>query len=221
MKAATAEHHGTAGPAFVGALLADREACVAAVREGITAFRAAAVERFGLTGEGQTERAAQRLGLIAAAGEAATAYGLTGWPVGAAGGAALEALGLWLDGRGGAGPAEAREAVARTRAFLVAHGSSRFEAVGEAVASSPFPEPRRIIDRAGWRDGAMFYMATDAWREVHRGADPARAARHLLAADLLVPGDGRNLPTRLPASLVRERPRAYAIPSDILGTDDG
>ncbi len=222
LRAATAEHHGTAGPAFVEAFLGDREACLAAVREGIAAFRAAAVERFGLTGEGQTERAAQRLGLIAAAGEAATAYGLTGWPTGAARDAALEALGLWLDGRGGAGPAEAHDAIARTRAFLVAHGSSRFEAVGEAAAGgSPFSEPRRIIDRAGWRDGAVFYVAADAWREVHRGADPKRAARHLLAAGLLVSGDGRNLATRLPTSLVAERPRAYAIRSGILGADDG
>ena len=222
MKAATAEHHGTTGPAFVEAFLADREACLAAVRGGIAAFRAAAIERFGLTGEGQTERAAQRLGLIATAGEAATAYGLTGWPAGAARDAALEALGLWLDGRGGAGPAEAREAVARTRAFVVTHGSSRFEAVGAAVAAgNPFSEPRRTIDRAGWRDGAVFYVATDAWRMVHRGSDPKRAARHLLAAGLLVPGDGRNLATRLPTSLVAERPRAYAIRSDILGADDG
>ena len=174
MKAATAEHHGTAGPAFVEAFLADREACLAAVREGVASFRAAAVERFGLTGEGQTERAAQRLGLIAAAGEAATAYGLTGWPRGAARDAVLEALGLWLDGRGGAGPAEAREAIARTRAFLVAHGASRFEAVGEALPAegAAFGSGRRVIDRSGWRDGAVFYIASDAWSTLHRGADP-------------------------------------------------
>ncbi len=52
MKAATAEHHGTAGPGFVEAFLADREGCLTAVREGIAAFRAAAVERFGLDGRG-------------------------------------------------------------------------------------------------------------------------------------------------------------------------
>ena len=223
MKAATAEHHGIAGPAFVEAFLADREACLAAVRESIVAFRAAAVERFRLTGEGQTERAAQRLGLIAAAGEAATAYGFTGWPAGTARDAALEALGLWLDGRGGAGPAEAREAVARTRAFLVAHGSSRFEAVGAALPSDgiAFGSGRRVIDRAGWWDGSLFFIAADAWRTVHRGSDPKRAARHLLAAGHLVSGDGRNLATKLAASLVPERPRAYAIRSDILGADDG
>ena len=222
MKAATAEHHGTVGPAFVAAFLKDRDACLSAVREAVAGFREAAVERFGLTGEGQTERAAQRLGLIAAAGEAATAYGLTGWPMGGARDAALEALGLWLDGRGGAGPAEAREAVKRTRAFLVAHGSSQFEAVGAALAAKSigFGSGRRIIDRAGWRDGAVFYIATDAWREVHRGADPSRAARHVAAAGFLQAGDGRNLAAKMPASLVAERPRAYAVQAAIMGADD-
>ena len=55
----------------------------------------------------------------------AAAFNLTAWSMGAAREAALDVLGLWLDGRGGAGPAEAREAIERTRAFLVAHGAAR------------------------------------------------------------------------------------------------
>lgn len=217
MKATTAEHHGTAGPAFVEAFLRDREACLAAVREAVAGFRDAAAERFGLTGEGQTERAAQRLGLIAAAGEAATEWGVTDWPPGAARDAALEVLGLWLEGRGGACSAEASGAVERIRAFLVAHGASRFEPVGGASTGG---EPRRVIDRVGWHDGSLFYVATDAWREVHRGTDPSRAARHVAEAGFLEAGDGRNLAVKLPASLVGGRPRAYAVRAEIMGAGD-
>jgi len=219
VREATAAHHGTAGPAFVARLLEERPETLAAVRAMRDAFVARASERFRLGEEGQSIRAASRLGLIAAAGELATEWGLTGWPVGAARDAALDALGLWLEGRGGAGPAEAREAERRVRAFLAAHGTSRFEVLhdwqGEEV------EPLRpVYNRAGWRKGDVFYISADAWREIHAGADPARAARHLADAGFLETGDGRNLPVRMSVA-VAGRPRAYAVRAAILGGADG
>ena len=74
-----------------------------------------------------------------------------------------------------------------------------------------------MINRAGWRDADHFYIASDAWRrEVHAGADPTRAAAHLKDAGLLSPdSDGRST-RRLPRG-VPGRPRAYAVPVEILG----
>jgi uncharacterized protein (DUF927 family) len=213
LREATALHYGTAGPAFVEAFLADREAATAAAREAIKAFRDMAAQRFDLSGEGQTERATARLGLVAAAGELATAFGLTGWPPGAARDAALDVLGQWLDGRGGGGPAEAREAVERVRAFLVAHGDSRFEPIAKG------DDDRPVINRAGWRDAGVFYIATDTWREIHKGADPARAARHILDAGFLESGEGRNLAVKAPRG-VHGRPRVYAVGAEIMGAGD-
>ncbi|MGY6410048.1 MAG: DUF927 domain-containing protein [Alkalilacustris sp.] len=146
LREATATHYGTAGPAFVAAFAANREAATAQVRAAMAGFREMAAERFGLSGEGQTARATARLALVAAAGELATAFGLTGWPPGAARDAALDVLGGWLDGRGGAGPAEAREAVERVRSFLVAHGASRFEVIGEADRRSTARPVRPVAD---------------------------------------------------------------------------
>jgi uncharacterized protein (DUF927 family) len=213
LRETTATHYGTAGPAFVERLLADREAATAAAREAIKAFREMAAQRFDLSGEGQTERATARLGLVAAAGELATSFGLTGWTPGVARDAALDVLGQWLDGRGGGGPAEAREAVERVRAFLVAHGDARFEPVTKDEDDRP------VINRAGWRDEGVFYIAADAWREIHKGADPARAARHLLDAGFLEDGDGRNLTVRMSRN-VPGRPRAYAVSAEIMGAGD-
>jgi putative DNA primase/helicase len=213
LREATAVNFGMAGPAFVAAFLDDRERLAAQVREAMAGFRVLCVERFGLSDEGQLHRAVARLGLFAAAGELATAFGLTGWRPGEARDAALDVVGVWLDGRGGAGPAEAREALRRVRAFIVAHGESRFEPI-KGVA-----EGRPIVNRAGWRDGEIFYIATDAWREVHAGTDPARAARHLLDVGYLKAGEGRNLATRTPRG-VNGRPRAYAVSREILGADD-
>jgi len=213
LREATAQHYGTAGPAFVSAFLDDREAAVASARAAINAFREMAVQRFGLSGEGQTERATARLGLVAAAGELATRFGLTGWKPGTAVEAALDVLGEWLDGRGGGGPAEAREAVARVREFLVAHGDARFEPV------TGHEDDRPVIDRAGWRDDNFFYIATDRWRRIHAGADPKRAARHLLDAGFLKDGEGKNLATKAPRG-VKGRPRVYAVGADIMGAGD-
>jgi putative DNA primase/helicase len=209
VREATATHYGTAGPAFVRAFVANRAKATATAHAAIANFRALAAERFDLDGEGQTERATARLGLVAAAGEMATKFGLTGWPPGAARDAALDVLARWLDGRGGAGSAEARDAVERVRAFLVAHGDSRFEPVARDA-------DRAVINRAGWRDDGVFYVSVDAWREIHKGADPARAARDLHEAGFLAGGDGRNLAVRLPRG-VPGRPRAYAVRDEIMG----
>ena len=172
-----------------------------------------AANRFELGDEGQTERAVTRLALIAAAGETATSWDLTGWAGGAVQAAALEVLGLWLEGRGDGGPVEARDAIERTRAFLIANGEARFEKL-------PRTGDWNIINRAGWHDLDTFYISTDAWKEIHSGSDPARAARHLQAAELLEPGDGRNITKRLAESEVRGRPRVYAVKREIIGAGD-
>jgi putative DNA primase/helicase len=72
------------------------------VRAMVADFTASAV----LVGaDGQIDRAAQRLGLIAAAGELATAMGLVPWQQGEARAAGAWALEQWIERRGGTEPA--------------------------------------------------------------------------------------------------------------------
>lgn len=177
----------------------------------IGAFREEAAHRFGLTGEGQIDRALTRLGLIAAAGELATSFELTGLRKGEAIEAAITVFDIWLQGRNDLGPAEARDAIARVREFIVRHGDTRFEPIGQ------FDDQRPISNRAGWKDEETFFFATDVWKnEVHRGSDAIRAAKHLDDAGFLIRGDGRNLTKRL-AAKVRRKPRVYAVSGAILG----
>lgn len=211
LRSETATHYGTAGPAFVSDFLKDPETAKGQLREAVNSFCELVEKRFNASSDGQVKRATSRLGLIAAAGELATSFGLTGWTKGAAIEAALEVFRLWLEGRGGSGPAEAREAIARVRAFIAAHGNSRFEVIGSEKSD------RTIHNRAGWRDGETYYIAPDAWREIHRGSDPRRAAHHLIDSGFLKPGDGDNLAVRMPHS-IEGRPRAYKVSIDILGT---
>lgn len=214
LRSATAMHYGTAGPTFVTAYLRDAEAAKRKVRETINDFRDLAAGRFNASADGQVKRAASRLGLVAAAGELATAFGITGWAKGAANDAALEVFRLWLEGRGGSGPSEARDAIERVRAFLMAHGEARFERIQNGESD------RIIMDKAGWCDEETFYISTDTWREIHTGSDSKRAARHLFEAGFLHSGDGANLAVRMNRG-VSGRPRAYAVSVDILGSDDG
>jgi putative DNA primase/helicase len=209
-----ARDYGTAGPAFVERLVADLDDALADIRRAAEAFKVEAADALDLPGEGQTRRAFDRFSLIAAAGEMATTWGITGWPKGEANRAALAGLRLWIAGRGGAGPAEDREAVDRTRAFIVANGDARFERLDDtATIGGP-----RVHNRAGWRDGMLYYIAADTWaKEVHAGADPTQAARAVRAAGFLeTDSDGKHLTRKTPSS-VAGRPRCYCVKTDIMG----
>lgn len=215
---ATSETYGTAGREMVRRILEDRDGIAERVHAIATAFVHSAEVEYGLANsDGQVRRVLQRIALICAAGELATEFGTTGWPVGEAQGAALTILGPWLDGRGGSGAAEARDAIERTRSFIIAHGASRFE----RVMSDGIPETRPIHNRAGWFDNQYFYIAPSVWREdVHTGSDPKRAAQHVVAAGFLDPESESKL-TRKASRLIEGRPRVYAIRKSILGETDG
>lgn len=210
LKVATAQNYGTAGPAFVRSFLENQDAAKDQISITIDRFHKLVRERFAISEDGQLQRAITRLGLIAAAGELATQMGLTGWPQGEAQQAALQVFGVWLEGRGGSGPSEAREALERVRHFLVTHGDTRFERIDEPAGGRP------VVNRAGWRDGGIYYIASDAWKDIHRGSDPVQAARHLRDAGFLIQGDRGNLASKM-RSAVPGRPRAYAVSEEIMG----
>jgi putative DNA primase/helicase len=96
---AAAECHGVAGPEFIKQLLARGESGEG-VRNAIDNFVRNNLENGAA---GQIERAAKRFGLIAAAGELATEFGITGWQAGVATAAAMMAFKRWTEVRGGDG----------------------------------------------------------------------------------------------------------------------
>lgn len=211
---AAAVNHGTAGPAFVEALIENLPESLAEVRATMERFKARANESHAFAAEGQVERGVARFALIAAAGELATRLGLTGWPPGAAESAAMEILDLWIATRGGVEPEEKRRAIARIRAFLSEHGSARFEDLKPNSAS------QRISNRAGWRDKEWFYISADCWKQIHGGSDPTQAARYVRTAGYLRVEEEGRMTVRLLTG--RDgRPRAYAVSREILGDDNG
>lgn len=188
LKAAAARHYGHGLPAFLRALVANPAQSRKVLLELLDKITGELVHD---DAAGQVRRVAQRFALVAAAGELATAYGLTGWVTGEAQRAASACFSAWLDGRGTTGESEPAAMLAQVRAFLSAHGESRFTD-WHAEHNAP-----RTSNRAGYRkgssEGPTYYVEREAFRrELCSGFDPAAVAAMLADAGMLEKGgDGR------------------------------
>src|SRR5271155_5816455 len=171
--------YGTAGPELVRRIIR-RNINGDDVRAMIAHFVKAEV-RPGA--DGQIERVAQRLGLIAAAGELAIGLGVAPWPAGEARKAAVWAFRAWLANRGGSEPAEVGQALAQVRLFIEQHGDSRFDPLEN-------PEAKPSPNRAGWRRGdgeeREWLIPPETWKhEICAGLDAAFVARTLYNKGIL------------------------------------
>lgn len=172
-------------------------------------------------GGGQVHRVGLRFALVGAAGEMATAAGLTGWEAGESERAAITCFNAWLASRGGTGDGEISAMMRQVRAFLEAHGEGRFawwHRAGDDHAA-------KTLNRAGFRrmvssDGKPIKCDADHQREygermsstmadevsteyfihaevfkseVCRGFDSVAVARVLLDSGCLIPEKGRAL----------------------------
>jgi putative DNA primase/helicase len=184
LKAASAKHYGHALPAFLRALVADQGKVRKTLAESQKIIFASLV---GPNAAGQVRRVAERFALVGAAGELATYYQLTGWRTGEATRAAQACFSAWLAARGTDGASEPAAMLEQVRAFLSAHGESRF------TDWSVMDDAPRTINRAGFRKrtdaGPVFYIEREAFRrEVCAGFDPAAVAKTLIETGALLSG---------------------------------
>lgn len=174
-KHAAVSAYGVAGPEFVRRVIGEG-VTGDLIREMLEDFRAQVVPSGS---DGQIDRAAHRLGLIAAAGELATALGVTPWEPGEARAAAAWALAKWIEGRGGSEPAEARQAVEQVRLFIEQDGAGRFESLDN-------PDAKQVNNRLGWRKGDEWWIPSQTWKaEICNGQDPQFVARVLFERGML------------------------------------
>ena len=115
--------YGTAGRSWLEHLVNHTEGLTAALRMRMDAIEAQLVPE---SAAGQVKRGGRRFALVAAAGEMATAAGLTGWPEGEAVRAATVCFNAWIASRGGSGSSEEVTMLRAVRLFLGAHGEGRF-----------------------------------------------------------------------------------------------
>lgn len=115
--------YGAVGRAWLQYLTENADGLKARIRQAADRLAAQIVPE---AASGQVERVGARFALVGAAGEMATAAGLTGWPVGEAEQAARECFNAWLAARGGIGNGEVSAMLRQVRRFLEAHGEGRF-----------------------------------------------------------------------------------------------
>ncbi|MFT8440051.1 DUF927 domain-containing protein [Acetobacter fabarum] len=221
--------YGTASHAYLEALVKDRAEDEAGLSAGIKGM----VSRFetdclpGGPVDGQVRSVVRRFGLVAAAGEVATAYGVLPWAHGEATRAAKVCFHAWLEERGGTQAAEDREAIEQVRAFIEEHGESRFTLLGDPDGEGENPHTRTNY-RAGFRrlaetpDGGRweYLILPETWRkEVCKGMDAKRAAQALRASGYLLPDQSGKMSqsVRLPNI---GKARVYVVSSTIMGGDN-
>lgn len=115
--------YGATGRAWLHWLTEHADTIKAKIRE---ASNALALQIVPEAAGGQVDRVGARFALVGAAGELATAAGLTGWATGESERAARECFNAWLAARGGIGNGEVVAMLRQVRRFLEAHGEGRF-----------------------------------------------------------------------------------------------
>lgn len=223
LKAATRDHYGHAGPAFLERFVSDIEDAKRIAAEVMAGFMATAKRA---DDHGQVHRAALRFALVAAAGELAAAFGVAPWEGGEASAACLMLFNRWADAFGRSAPREERD-VLRTLKGSIEQQLSRFANLNEdrgtewEEATSDRAGEARSLSTLGLRHVSgpdTFYLFHDAgWAEVFRGFDLRFAAQTVLDAGYLEKGDGKHLKKQ--KKVQSQNRRFYWIKASLLELD--
>jgi uncharacterized protein (DUF927 family) len=209
---ASYKYHGHAFREFIGKLTEDMDGARERVLARMDVFMREVCPK-GVSG--QVSRACKRFALIAAAGELATEWGITGWPKDEAFKAAKTCFDAWLAQRGSSGSLETEGALARVRSVIEQHGASRFQAWDTPKSPSLGP----VINQLGYvkQDEGEYYFSSETFKsEVCKGLDVnvvCKALRQVGALDS--EGFRHQKLCRLPG-IGRQRRRFYVVKADRL-----
>ena len=155
-------------------------------------------------------RAANRIGLVAVAGELAIQLGVLPWPTGSVNEAAADIFQDWQVERGGNDPAEVRRAIEQIKGILERYGDSRFDPPNLDADTRPVPDRLGYIHGAG--DDRQWWVLPQVWRDTFcEGFDAADTARAFVERGLLLPDhEGRSL---RPVRINGQTRRAYVLPA--------
>lgn len=187
LRQAAGRFYGTAARAFLHHVTADLDR----IRSELAAARRSFTEVALPPGaDGQVRRVADRFALVAAAGDIASALGVTGWPVGTSRDAALRCFKDWLCERGGAGSSEVADARRRLSEALEVYGQARFQKwhwnSDRAVITPRWGFVKTQTEGGDNLDAFQFYVLPASLKEILRGLD-FRAVVAALVGSGIVP----------------------------------
>lgn len=196
IKESVQKYYGTAGPAFISKIIENADILKDKIRLLTNEFVSSHVES-GTSG--QVFRAAERFGLIAVAGELATAFGITGWQPGESERAADICFKAWVDRRGGTENHEATAILAQVRAHFEMHGEGRYVDVKSYHGYAEFTEDKtRDTRRAGFREKVQtdesdiwnYYVLPQVFKtELCKGFEQKTVTSTLKEKGILHPGE--------------------------------
>ncbi|GHA72705.1 membrane protein [Formosimonas limnophila] len=212
-KAATTRQYGTAGIEFIRYCIVHYHSLKDELQHRINGF----VDRnIPADAQGQVQRVAQRFGLIAAAGEYASQWGITGWQQGEATQAAQVCFKNWLDNRSSHGDNQEKESMLEAvRSFILRHSASRFSLADSA-------KDEKILNQAGWirHSGKVmdYLIIPDVFRQEVCAGFEVNAVCRALDEEGLIYSTIEDSKKRysVKQSFGSMRTRFYTIPSTIL-----
>lgn len=217
IKDRTLKYYGVAGREFVRNIIENKASIDSAVKKFVNKFISEHVPK---NSDGQVMRAAGRFALIAAAGELATQFGITGWEPSCAAEGVAVCFNAWLSDRGGIGSSEETKIESQVRLYFAQHGESRFTPWFTNSSDS-----RTTHNRAGFRketsNGTEFFVYPVVFKtEIAKGFDPKLVAEICVKRGLLMlsSDDKYTRSEALPGSVSNSR--CYRFASKVLGEDD-
>lgn len=216
LQAMTGQYYGAVGPLFIEKFTQSKKESLVSFKEMQTEF---IKENLPEQANSQVARVLNRFAMVAAGGELATIYGLTGWEAGDSFLASQACFKSWLSNLSNAKDSqEEAQAIEIIRLFIEQHGESRFADLNKS-------DDRRLktIDRVGYKKGEnegdieyTYYFLPQVFKsEVCKGISWKLA---LLA--LKKQGYLKHQPDRLthltPETETGKRVASYAVRSSIL-----
>lgn len=214
LKEAALKYYGAVGREWVRLLATDRHEYAEMLREDIRKFEQTYMPQDAVP---EVRRVVHRFAIIAAAGELATLFDLSGWDEGDATWGAATCLAAWLENRGGAKQGhDAKQMFGQVRLFIQRNQLNGFRHISENPMAGGTYRPVGYYDYTD--DGKLYCLQTEIFKQdVCKGFDHLQVLRALDEAGHLVHNSNRRDYQITIASKYRQR--VYAIKDSLLTSD--
>jgi len=179
-------YHGTAGRAFIRDLTEDKELYLSIARD----FKDEFLSALDLSGaDAQVCRVADHFATVAAAGELASKFEITGWAIGQSTWAAKQCFDAWINQRGGEDSQEEQVAITTVQDKLIQYGHNKF-------ITNENPKPRGQY--WGKREGNDYFVFASVFNnQICSGINAKQAINALVNKGFItLSSDGRNTVTK-------------------------